>query len=75
MLLANIAFTPVGSIPPHISSDMSQNSWPAIVRLSVNLVVTILISLVTVGEPEQELRKRTGTGRSQQKTEMLATIE
>jgi SSS family solute:Na+ symporter len=39
----------------HYPSDMAQNFWTAIFAFSVNLVVTIIISLVTKPRPEPEL--------------------
>jgi len=36
-------------------SDMAQNFWTAIFAFSINLVVTIAISLVTIPRPEPEL--------------------
>ncbi len=36
-------------------SDMAQNFWTAIFAFSVNLVVTVLVSLVTTPRPESEL--------------------
>jgi SSS family solute:Na+ symporter len=39
----------------HYPSDMAQNFWTAIFAFSVNLVVTIAISLITVPRPEPEL--------------------
>jgi SSS family solute:Na+ symporter len=39
----------------HYPSDMAQNFWTAIFAFSVNLVVTIIISLVTTPRPEPEL--------------------
>jgi solute:Na+ symporter, SSS family len=39
----------------HYPSDMAQNFWTAIFAFSVNLVVTIAISLVTKPRPEAEL--------------------
>ena len=39
----------------HYPSDMAQNFWTAIFAFSVNLIVTIAISLVTTPRPEPEL--------------------
>ncbi len=39
----------------HYPSDMAQNFWTAIFAFSVNLVVTIAVSLVTKPRPEPEL--------------------
>jgi len=39
----------------HYPSDMAQNFWTAIFAFSVNLVVTIAISLITTPRPEPEL--------------------
>jgi solute:Na+ symporter, SSS family len=39
----------------HYPSDMAQNFWTAIFAFSVNLVVTIAISLITEPRPEPEL--------------------
>jgi SSS family solute:Na+ symporter len=39
----------------HYPSDMAQNFWTAIFAFSVNLVVTIAVSLVTEPHPETEL--------------------
>ncbi len=39
----------------HYPSDMAQNFWTAIFAFSVNLVVTIAISLITKPRPEPEL--------------------
>jgi SSS family solute:Na+ symporter len=39
----------------HYPSDMAQNFWTAIFAFSVNLIVTIAISLVTKPRPETEL--------------------
>ena len=39
----------------HYPSDMAQNFWTAIFAFSVNLVVTILVSLATEARPEAEL--------------------
>ncbi len=39
----------------HYPSDMAQNFWTAIFAFSVNLVVTILVSLATRPRPEPEL--------------------
>jgi SSS family solute:Na+ symporter len=39
----------------HYPSDMAQNFWTAIFAFSVNLIVTIAISLVTKPRPEPEL--------------------
>ena len=39
----------------HYPSDMAQNFWTAIFAFSVNLVVTIAVSLVTKPRPESEL--------------------
>jgi SSS family solute:Na+ symporter len=39
----------------HYPSDMAQNFWTAIFAFSVNLVVTIAISLITTPRPESEL--------------------
>lgn len=36
-------------------SDMAQNFWTAIVAFSVNLIVTVVVSLMTKPRPEQEL--------------------
>ncbi|MGO4213700.1 Na+/galactose cotransporter, partial [Terriglobus sp. YAF25] len=36
-------------------SDMAQNFWTAIVAFSVNLLVTVAISLMTKPRPEPEL--------------------
>lgn len=36
-------------------SDMAQNFWTAIFAFTVNLVVTIIVSMVTVPRPESEL--------------------
>ncbi len=43
------------SIVHHYPSDMAQNFWTAIFAFSVNLVVTIAISLVTKPRPDSEL--------------------
>ena len=43
------------AIVHHYPSDMAQNFWTAIFAFSVNLVVTIAISLVTKPRPEPEL--------------------
>jgi SSS family solute:Na+ symporter len=39
----------------HYPSDMAQNFWTAIFAFSVNLVVTVAVSLVTKPRPESEL--------------------
>ncbi len=39
----------------HYPSDMAQNFWTAIFAFSVNLLVTIAISLITTPRPEPEL--------------------
>jgi SSS family solute:Na+ symporter len=39
----------------HYPSDMAQNFWTAIFAFSVNLLVTIAVSLVTTPRPEPEL--------------------
>ena len=39
----------------HYPSDMAQNFWTAIFAFSVNLIVTIAISLITIPRPEPEL--------------------
>jgi len=39
----------------HYPSDMAQNFWTAIFAFSVNLIVTIAISLITTPRPEPEL--------------------
>jgi len=39
----------------HYPSDMAQNFWTAIFAFSVNLIVTIVISLITTPRPEPEL--------------------
>jgi solute:Na+ symporter, SSS family len=39
----------------HYPSDMAQNFWTAIFAFSVNLVVTIAVSLITKPRPEPEL--------------------
>jgi SSS family solute:Na+ symporter len=39
----------------HYPSDMAQNFWTAIFAFSVNLVVTIAVSLITEPRPEPEL--------------------
>jgi SSS family solute:Na+ symporter len=39
----------------HYPSDMAQNFWTAIFAFSVNLIVTILVSVVTKPRPEVEL--------------------
>jgi SSS family solute:Na+ symporter len=39
----------------HYPSDMAQNFWTAIFAFSVNLVVTIMVSLATKPRPETEL--------------------
>jgi SSS family solute:Na+ symporter len=39
----------------HYPSDMAQNFWTAIFAFSVNLIVTIAISLITKPRPEPEL--------------------
>ncbi len=39
----------------HYPSDMAQNFWTAILSFSINLLVTIAISLVTTPRPEPEL--------------------
>ena len=39
----------------HYPSDMAQNFWTAIFAFSINIVVTILVSLVTEPRPEPEL--------------------
>jgi SSS family solute:Na+ symporter len=39
----------------HYPSDMAQNFWTAIFAFSVNLIVTIVVSLVTEPRPETEL--------------------
>jgi SSS family solute:Na+ symporter len=39
----------------HYPSDMAQNFWTAIFAFSVNLIVTIVVSLVTQPREEQEL--------------------
>ncbi len=39
----------------HYPSDMAQNFWTAIFAFSINLIVTILVSLVTNPRPESEL--------------------
>jgi SSS family solute:Na+ symporter len=39
----------------HYPSDMAQNFWTAIFAFSVNLIVTIAVSLVTTPRPEPEL--------------------
>ena len=36
-------------------SDMAQNFWTAIFAFSINLVVTVVVSLMTKPRPEQEL--------------------
>jgi SSS family solute:Na+ symporter len=43
------------AIVHHYPSDMAQNFWTAIFAFSVNLIVTIAISLVTKPRPEPEL--------------------
>jgi SSS family solute:Na+ symporter len=43
------------SIVHHYPSDMAQNFWTAIFAFSVNLVVTIAVSLVTKPRPDSEL--------------------
>jgi SSS family solute:Na+ symporter len=39
----------------HYPSDMAQNFWTAIFAFSINLIVTIAVSLVTTPRPEHEL--------------------
>jgi SSS family solute:Na+ symporter len=39
----------------HYPSDMAQNFWTAIFAFSINIIVTILISLATEPRPESEL--------------------
>lgn len=39
----------------HYPSDMAQNFWTAIFAFSINLIVTIMVSLVTSPRPESEL--------------------
>ncbi len=39
----------------HYPSDMAQNFWTAIFAFSINIVVTVLVSLVTEPRPEPEL--------------------
>ncbi|MDE3104029.1 MAG: sodium:solute symporter family protein [Acidobacteriota bacterium] len=43
------------TIVHHYSSDMAQNFYTAIFAFSVNLVVTVLVSLVTSPRPDSEL--------------------
>jgi solute:Na+ symporter, SSS family len=43
------------AIVHHYPSDMAQNFWTAIFAFSVNLIVTIAISLITKPRPEPEL--------------------
>src|SRR6267154_2001869 len=39
----------------HYPSDMAQNFWTAIFAFSVNLIVTVAVSLITTPRPEPEL--------------------
>ena len=43
------------SIVHRYPSDMAQNFWTAIFAFTVNLIVTIAVSLVTTPRPEPEL--------------------
>ncbi len=39
----------------HYPSDMAQNFWTAIFAFTINLVITVVVSLVTAPRPESEL--------------------
>jgi len=43
------------AIVHHYPSDMAQNFWTAIFAFSINLIVTVVVSVMTKPRPEQEL--------------------